>query len=188
MFDPTSLLFGMDSFRVVSVTTLGERADVRVVIETTTADHGCPGCGVMSSRVKERPTRQVRDLTASGQRVELWWRARRLVCREAACGRHSFVERSDQIRLRSRLTGRFQDHLARSVAVSNRAVLEVGREHGVGWNTIHRALVRAADRWLPTPPVVTVLGIDETRARSVRWVNADGVWTRSNPWLTRSST
>ena len=184
MFDPTSLLFGMDSFRVVSVIALSGRADLRVVIETTGRDHGCPGCGVISSRVKERPTRQVRDLTASGQRVELWWRARRLVCAETACRRSSFVERSDQIGLRSRLTGRFQDHLARSVAVSNRAVSEVGREHNVGWNTIHRALVRAAERWLPTPAAVSVLGIDETRARSVRWVNADGVWKRSNPWLT----
>ncbi len=128
MFDPTSLLFGMDNFRVVSVADLsGGTADLTVVIESVVPDRGCPDCGVVSARVKERPARRVRDVTASGQRVELWWRARRLVCAEAACKRYSFVERSDQIRLRSRLTTRFRDHLARSVAVSNRAVSEVGR-------------------------------------------------------------
>jgi len=31
---------------------------------------------------------------------------------------------------------------------------------------------------------VRVLGIDETRARSVRWVLADAGWLRSDPWLT----
>ena len=115
-------------------------------------------------------------LLNSGQLIQMAGNSNREVVHELRHRRrYSFVERSDQIRLRSRLTGRFQDHLARSVAVPNRAVLEVGREHGVGWDTIHRALVRATDRWLPTPPVMTVLGIDETRARSVRWVNADGV-------------
>ena len=54
----------------------------------------------------------------------------------------------------------------------------------VSWPTAHRALVAAAARWLPAPEPVRVLGIDETRARSVRWVLADAGWKRTDPWLT----
>ena len=42
----------------------------------------------------------------------------------------------------------------------------------------------AAARWLPEPEPTAVLGIDETRFRSVRWI-LDGItWRRSDPWLT----
>jgi transposase len=45
-------------------------------------------------------------------------------------------------------------------------------------------LVAAATRWLPEPEATAVLGIDETRFRSVRWI-LDGItWRRSDPWLT----
>ena len=38
-------------------------------------------CGVFSSVVKDRPLIRVKDLPASGQAVELWWRKRRLSMR-----------------------------------------------------------------------------------------------------------
>ena len=45
-------------------------------------------------------------------------------------------------------------------------------------------MVAAAARWLPEPEPTAVLGIDETRFRSVRWI-LDGItWRRSDPWLT----
>jgi transposase len=54
----------------------------------------------------------------------------------------------------------------------------------VSWPTAHRALVAAAARWLPEPEPRAVLGIDETRFRSVRWI-LDGItWRRSDPWMT----
>lgn len=37
-------------------------------------------------------------------------------------------------------------------------------------HTAHAALVTAAVRWLPAPPPTRVLGVDETRARRVRWL------------------
>jgi Transposase len=40
----------------------------------------------------------------------------------------------------------------------------------VSWPTVHRALVAVAVGWLPPPEPAAVLGIDVTRARSVRWV------------------
>ena len=84
----------------------------------------------------------------------------------------------------ARLTNRLRTALATEIASGNRAVEEVARTHGVSWPTAHRALVAAAARWLPEPEPTKVLGIDETRARSVRWVLAEAGWYRSDPWLT----
>lgn len=187
MSDPTSLLFGLDEYAVVDVKRV-EDGVVRVVMETKDPEGGCPGCGVLTSRVKDRPLCRIRDLPASGQRVELWCRKRRLLCVEIACPWGSFTQRTEQIKVRSRLTGRFRDKLAVAIAASNRAVSEVGREYAVGWHTAHKALIVAAVGWLPAPEPTRVLGIDETRARSVRWVHDTGptgmVWRRSDPWMT----
>ena len=45
-------------------------------------------------------------------------------------------------------------------------------------------MITAAARWLPSPPPTRVLGIDETRARRVRWLLEPTGWRRSDPWLT----
>jgi hypothetical protein len=61
----------------------------------------------------------------------------------------------------------------------------VAGEYGVSWWSVQRALVAAAvERTGPVPPVRR-LGLDETRARSVRWVfdELEG-WQLSNPWMT----
>ena len=44
MDDPTSLLFGLDSFRVVDVVRVADRL-VQVVIETVDRQGLCPDCG-----------------------------------------------------------------------------------------------------------------------------------------------
>ena len=85
MDDPTSLLFGLDGFRVVDVVRIDNRV-IQVVIETVESSWPCPACGTHSSQVKHRPVVQVKDLPASGQQVLLWWRKRRLVCPVAKCG------------------------------------------------------------------------------------------------------
>ena len=181
--DDATRLFGLEGFRVVSVAP--EEQNVRrVVVETVDVSAGCPGCGVISTRVKDRPFRQIKDLPASGQRVALWWRKRRLICSETTCAKRSFVERVDAIGHRGRMTERLRGQLATSIAVSNRAVSEVAREYRVGWHTAHKALIAAAVSWLPAPAPTRVLGIDETRARTVRWVLADAGWRRTDPWLT----
>src|SRR3954447_13047863 len=189
VFDPTSLLFSLDEYVVVEVSRVDLTAEtVRVVIEPKTQEGGCPGCGVMSSRIKDRPLSRIRDLQASGQRVELWCRKRRLLCREGACARVSFVQRTEAIKVRSRCTTRLRDKLATAIAGSNRAVSDVADEYEVGWHTAHKALVVAATTWLPAPEPTAVLGIDETRARSVRWILEDTTtgpaWRRSDPWMT----
>src|SRR5215213_5450585 len=176
MDDTTSVLFGLDDHRVLDV--------VRVVIETIDREGACPACGVLSARVKDRPLVRLRDLPASGQRVELWCRRRRLACREPNCPRLSFTQVSAQVPARARLTARLRQALAAAIAGSNRAVADVAGEHEVSWHTAHTALVAAAARWLPAPTPTRVLGIDETRARSVRWILEPAGWRRSDPWLT----
>jgi transposase len=159
------------------------------VIEDEQGEDGCPACGVISGRVKERPLVRVKDLPASGQRVQLWCRKRRLACLEPDCKRRSFTQVSGQIPARARVTTRLRDKVATAIAGSNRAVSEVAGEYGVSWGTAHRALVAAVARVLPEPEPPRVLGIDETRSRRVRWfkeVAAEGgcTWRRSDPWMT----
>src|SRR4051794_35308117 len=187
MDDTTSVLLGLDGHRVLDVSRVGDRV-VRVVIETLEREGACPACGVLSARVKDRPLVRLRDLPASGQRVQLWCRRRRLACREPACPRLSFTQVSSQIPVRARLTARLRQELAAAIAGSNRAVADVAAEHGVSWHTAHRALVAAAAHWLPEPTPTRVLGIDETRTRTVRWILEEAagkrVWRRSDPWMT----
>ena len=79
--DPTAMLFGLeDEFGVVAVQRSGP-STVKLIIEQTAREGPCPTCGVLSSAVKDRPVMRVKDLPASGQRVQLWWRKRRLLLR-----------------------------------------------------------------------------------------------------------
>ncbi|MFF3178431.1 ISL3 family transposase [Rhodococcus pyridinivorans] len=184
MNEGTSVLLGLeDEFTVPQL----ERIDadtVRVVIEVIDPEGACPECGVLTSRIKERPLVRVKDLPASGQRTDLWWLKRRLVCREPACGTATFTQQSRAAPARSRLTTRLREKIGSAIASGNRAVSEVASEYQVAWSTAHRALIALANQWLPEPEPTRVLGIDETRARSVRWVLEEAGWTRSNPWMT----
>ena len=183
MYDTTTLLFGLDGYGVLDVTDVGDSA-VRVLIEPISAEAACPVCGVLTSRVKDRPLRKIKDLPASGQRVELWCRQRRLRCIEDACPRKTFTQATVELPRRARVTARLREKLAGCIARSNRAVSEVAAEYGVAWTTAHRALIVHAARWLPAPEPTRVLGIDETRVRSVRWLKQEAGWKRSDPWMT----
>ena len=184
MNEGTSVLFGLeDEFAVLQVDRL-DRDTVRVVIEVIDREGACPGCGVLTSRIKERPLVRVKDLPSAGQRTELWWRKRRLMCRETICGTETFTQQSAAVPARARLTTRLREKIGSAIASGNRAVSEVAGEYGVAWSTAHKALITLANRWLPEPEPTRVLGIDETRARSVRWVLEQGGWKRSDPWMT----
>jgi transposase len=183
MDDTTSLLFGLDSFRVADVVRVADRV-VQVVVETVERQAICPDCGQSSTRVKDRQLVRIRDLPVGDQQVALWWRKRRLLCLTAECARRSFTQVTAEIPPRSRLTARLRQRLAEAVARSNRAVSEVATEYGVAWRTVHRSFIVAAAGWLGEPAPTRVLGIDETRARTVRWILQDVGWRRSDPWMT----
>ena len=137
----TAVLFGIeDEFDVLSVDRL-EPGQIKIIIESVSREGPCPACGVVSGRVKDRPLRRISDLPASGQKTQLWWRKRRLVCAEALCERMTFTQTSAAIGPRARVTQRLRQQLATAIAAGNRAVSEVAREYGVSWPTAHRALV-----------------------------------------------
>src|SRR3954454_16456603 len=128
----TAVLFGFeDEFDVLSVERL-EPDEVKIVIEMRAVEAACPACGVVTARVKDRPLRRVKDLPASGQQTQLWWRKRRLACVEELCPRRSFTQPSTAVRPRGRVTERLRASVAKAIAVGNRAVL--ARIHRrVGW-------------------------------------------------------
>jgi len=116
--------------------------------------------------------------------LRLWVRKRRYLCAEERCPRRSFTETSAQLPARSRLTTRLRTKVSAAVTTTNRAVSEVANDYGIAWWTVHRILVAvAADLLGPAAPT-TMIGIDETRARSVRWLREETSWRRSDPWMT----
>jgi len=183
MSDRTTLLFALPGFRVLDVT-LGADGGRRVLVESVAEEGGCPSCGVLSSAVKERPTMRVKDLPHGVVPLRLWVRKRRFWCAEELCSRRSFTEISHELPARSRLTRRLRSKISAAVTTTNRAMSEVAGDYGVAWWTVHRVLVATAAQALSTPAPTTMIGIDETRARSVRWLLEEIGWRRSDPWMT----
>ena len=161
------MLFAMPGFRVLDVS-LEPGGDRRVTVESVAHEGGCPSCGVLSALVKDRPTSRVKDLPHGPVPLRVWVRKRRFVCAEWRCERGSFTETSVQLPARARLTARLRVKIGEAVTVRNRAMSDVAVEHGVAWWTVHRVLVAAAADALGPAVATTRIGIDETRARSVR--------------------
>ena len=187
MSDRTTLLFALPAFRVLDVTVEPDGGR-RVLVESVAEQGGCPGCGVMSGLIKDRPTSRVKDLPHGLVPLVVFVRKRRFACSEARCERRSFTETSVQLPARARVTTRLKVKVCAAVTTTNRAVSEVARDHGIAWGTVHRVLVKAAAELLGQATPTSMIGIDETRARSVCWIS-EGVertvtWRRSDPWMT----
>jgi transposase len=187
MDDRTTLLFALPDFRVLDVTREPGGAR-RVLVESVAEQGGCPGCGVLSALIKDRPTSRVKDLPHGGVPLVVWVRKRRFACIEVLCERRSFTETSAQLPARARVTTRLKVKVCAAVTTTNRAVSEVAKDHGIAWGTVHRILVKAAADLLGQAAPTTMIGIDETRARSVRWIQEGleqtSTWRRSDPWMT----
>ena len=61
MIDRTTLLFALPGFRVLNVTLEPDGGRV-VLVESSAKEGGCPSCGVMSSRIKDRPVCRLKGL------------------------------------------------------------------------------------------------------------------------------
>ena len=183
MIDGTTLLFALPGFRVLNVTPEPDGGRL-VLVENSAKEGGCPSCGVMSSRIKDRPLCRLKDLPYGSLPRRVWVCKRRFLCTEKLCARGSFTEVSDQIPARSRLTKRLRTKVGAAVTATNQAISEVGGEYGVAWWTVHRILVARAVQVLGQAAPTTMIGIDETRARSVRWFRKESGWARSDPWMT----
>ncbi len=156
-----------------------------VVVQGLEDEQACPDCGVLSGAVHSRRPRAIKDLPHGRGPLRVCWDQRRWACRERACPRRTFAETSVQIGAGQRLTGRLREQLERAVSASTRSAADVAREYAVSWWSVNRALVvKAASMTGLAPAGVRLLGVDETRARSVRWLLAEHGWRRSDPWMT----
>lgn len=182
--DAATILFNLPDYRVISTT---DTAGCRQVIVETSQPPGCPSCGVISSRRKERRFQRLRDIPVAGP-VEVLWSKYRWYCEEPACDRLSFFESTPQVPRLARSTGRLRDHLVDAVIRSGRAVSETAAGFAVSWWMVRAALNEACLLKLPDVDELSprMLGIDEHRFRSVRYFQdtASGVWARFEPWMT----
>jgi len=182
-----SVLFNLPEYDVVEVTR-DEQGDRRVVISTQGLEAPCPGCGVLTARVHQRTTQRVRDVSFDGL-VEVVWIKKRWRCIEVLCARGTFTEATLQVPTRARLTTRLKDAVTSAVAGEVRAVDRVASQFGVSWPTVQRQITAAASALAvqrrQRPRLVTQLGIDEHRFRSVRWFKDQdsGGWKRVEPWM-----
>src|SRR5512135_1430666 len=182
--DATSLLFDLPGFRVVSVegTPLGVR---RVVVMQVAAEHACPRCGVLAGgKPYDVREMRVKDLPMGHRPLLVVWRKRRYRCRETSYTQRVFTERSEQLPPRHRLTRRLRERLEHAASRSARALSDVAAEYGVSWWSVHHALLVKALERTPAVPAVRMLGLDETRARALRWSWEGQRWQLSNPWMT----
>jgi transposase len=184
--DGTTLLFGLPGVRVERVERLadGTREVHMVTAEETAA--ACPGCGVVSTSVKERVTTTPRDIPYGEEGITLRWAKTRWRCREDYCKRGSLTEAIAQVPAPARTTGRLRTAIGKAIGDAARSVAEVADAHGVSWPTAHRAFVAHATSQLTEPAPVRVLGIDETRRGKPRWHHCADTqrWVRLDPWDT----
>ena len=155
-----------------------------MLVESVAHEGGCPSCGVLSALLKDRPTCRVKDLPQGPVPLRVWVRKRWFLSAETACARRSFTQTSAQLPARARLTSRLRGKISAAVSTTNRAMSEVGKDDGVAWWTVHRVLVAAAADALGPAVATSRIGIDETRAGSVRWLLGEVGWCRSDPWMT----
>ncbi|KRE71192.1 ISL3 family transposase [Arthrobacter sp. Soil762] len=183
--DAATSIFNLPDYHVISASVLADGRR-RVIVETDQPP-GCPTCGVVASRRKERRLQRIRDIPVAGA-VEVLWSKYRWYCEERACARLSFFESTTQVPRRARSTGRLRDHVVDAVIRSGRAVSETAAAFGVSWWMVRAALNEACLLTLPDVDELSprMLGIDEHRFRSVRFFRDLGSssWIRHEPWMT----
>ncbi len=185
MTDATSLLFDLPGFRVIECVEDPISGGRRITVMAVADVHACPECAVVADDPYDHRDRVVKDLPFGQRPLILLWHQRRFTCGQDRCQRRIFTETSSQIPVRHRLTKRLRCKLEASASGSARAVSDVAREYRVSWATVHKSLVLKAATLFPQPAPTTMIGIDETRARSVRWrCDDEKNWTRTDPWMT----
>jgi transposase len=178
------VLFNLPGYRVLDACDDPDSVGGRwVLVEPEDPVGYCPDCGFDSARVHSRPVSRVADVAVGG-RVEVWVRKRRLLCGNDTCTRRTFVQATEQVGYRARVTTRLADQVVSSLAAEPRSISAVAAEAGVSWRTAMR-LVTATVTAVHDIDAVPVrrLGIDEHRFRRVRYVRLDdGRCVRIEPW------
>ena len=80
--DGTTLLFGLPGVRVERVERRSGRTRVVHVVTADEAAAACPGCGVVSTSVKEHVRTSPKDIPYGHDDIEVYWHKTRWRCRE----------------------------------------------------------------------------------------------------------
>ena len=160
--EAASVLFDLPGYRVLdAVDRPGQRR--QVIVTGTATEAPCPSCGVLSARVHQRRRQRLADVPIAGP-VEVVLVRRRFSCAEQLCTRRTFVEVSDEVPLRARVTTRLRRVVLEAVVSAGRVVAEVAGAYGLSWWTVQKTVTAAADA-LTDPDTVLVrrLCVDEHR-------------------------
>ncbi|MER7185106.1 transposase family protein [Streptomyces hyaluromycini] len=145
-------------------------AIVRVDVRCTAAGASCPGCGAWSARVHGSYVRLPADVPSGGRSVVLQLRVRRFTCRNAECGRRTFVEQIPGLTRRNgQRTERLRSTLAAiGLALAGRAGARLADIFGapVSRSTVLRLVYALPEPAVPAPRVV---GVDEYATRKGRY-------------------
>jgi transposase len=126
-------------------------------VELARSDQPCPRCGVIDAHpLHDYRHHTVRHLPVAGRACRLRWRKRLLDCLEG-CG--TFVERTASI-APGAVWSRAAARAAVAMSADNIPIEQIRRLFGVGWNTVMRAVVVAAEQVAVIRP--SRVGIDET--------------------------
>lgn len=181
--DAASIIFHLSQYRVLNaVEYAGGNRGVDV---ESLEPAGCPGCGVIASRVHSRTRQRIRDLPAGGEHLEVVWCKRRWFCDESLCGKKTFAESTVEVPRFARSTARLKRAVLDAVCGSKRAACDVAAGFVVSWWFVQKVLDVAVVK-LANPDIRLVrhLGIDEHRYRRVRFFREpDGSWRRFEPWM-----
>ncbi|MFE4230370.1 hypothetical protein ACFRJ8_21050 [Arthrobacter sp. NPDC056886] len=173
--DAATSIFNLPDYRVISATVLDDGR--RQVIVETDQQPGCPSCGVVASRRKERRFQRVRDIPVAGA-VEVLWPKYRWHREEPECARLPLFES----------TARLRDQVVDAVTNSGRAVSKTAAAFAVSWWTVRAALTESCFLTLPEADELSprMLGLDEHRFRSVRYFRGPDSrsWVRHEPRMT----
>lgn len=166
--DAATTLFNLPDYRVISTTVTAN--GYRQVLVESEQPPGCPSCGLVATRRKERSSQRIRNIPVAG-RIEVVWQKYRWHCQELACERLSFFESTTQVPSRARSTGRLRDHLVDAVMRSGRAMSETAAGFAVSWWMVRAAVNEVFLLTLPDVDLIRprMLGIDEHGFRSVRY-------------------
>jgi transposase len=150
------LLLALPEF-ILTDAYLDEHDELVAEVELPRGLQPCTRCGVIDRHpVHDRRWHTIRHLPVAGRACRLRWRKRLLSCLEG-CG--TFMERTPSI-APGAVWSRAAARAAVAMSEANVPIDTIRKSFGVGWNTVMRAVLAAAELVAAIRP--TRVGIDET--------------------------
>lgn len=152
----SELLLALPEFILIDAH-VTENEELVAEVELPRDVQACPDCGVIEAHpLHDYRSHTVRHLPVAGRATRVRWRKRLLACVEG-CG--TFVERTASI-APGAVWSKAAARTAVSMSTDNIPIDTIRKMFGVGWNTVMRAVIAAAEQVAEVRP--RRVGIDET--------------------------